>query len=385
MRALIVIVSHFVSCALLAYLANWVCLIPWRRSTEAHWTERARLLWPARLTAATNVFLIPAVMNEIHRFTQLQIYPHWSITLLAGMIGAILATYAIDRELFPEADFHDWLSQTFAQWGSRGVIWFAMILAIVIMPDDFGWPLIAVTIGYLVFHLGYVWGLAFWLLRRIGYLQPAGARLIRIVEQTSASMNVKPKRSFQCDGPFAQAYAFPTTRELLFSRRLLAICSDEEVAAICAHELGHLSESKSVLVARVLGSFIFVPLIFIHPVTSHSDFGLVPLLIAPSLLAILRNKFSQRMEKRADSIATAHATDGAVYASALEKIYRANHLPAVTPGKRQTHPHLYDRMLAAGITPSYPRPAAPSRMTLTLWFYAVLLVFFFILSAMYGG
>ena len=31
----------------------------------------------------------------------------------------------------------------------------------------------------------------------------------------------------------------------------------------------------------------------------------------------------------------------------------------VNPSKRQTHPHLYDRLLAAGVEPDYPRPAAP--------------------------
>ena len=30
-------------------------------------------------------------------------------------------------------------------------------------------------------------------------------------------------------------------------------------------------------------------------------------------------------------------------------------------GKRTVHPSLYDRMIAAGVTPDYPRPAPPSR------------------------
>jgi hypothetical protein len=29
---------------------------------------------------------------------------------------------------------------------------------------------------------------------------------------------------------------------------------------------------------------------------------------------------------------------------------------------RTTHPHLYDRILAAGVTPDFPRPAAASSM-----------------------
>ncbi|MHB9005628.1 MAG: hypothetical protein ACYDC1_01715, partial [Limisphaerales bacterium] len=36
-------------------LANWLALIPWRRSVGAPWTERARLLWPARTGAGWNL------------------------------------------------------------------------------------------------------------------------------------------------------------------------------------------------------------------------------------------------------------------------------------------------------------------------------------------
>jgi len=31
------------------------------------------------------------------------------------------------------------------------------------------------------------------------------------------------------------------------------------------------------------------------------------------------------------------------------------------PGKRQLHPHLYDRLVSAGVQPAYPRPPPPSR------------------------
>ena len=40
------------------------------------------------------------------------------------------------------------------------------------------------------------------------------------------------------------------------------------------------------------------------------------------------------------------------------KLHEANAAPAVMSGK-QTHPHLYDRLLAAGIQPDFPRPDPP--------------------------
>ncbi|MBL9172320.1 MAG: hypothetical protein JNL10_02195 [Verrucomicrobiales bacterium] len=45
----------------------------------------------------------------------------------------------------------------------------------------------------------------------------------------------------------------------------------------------------------------------------------------------------------------------------------------------QTHPHLYDRMLAAGVTPDYPRPEKPSRLTLPGWICLALLMGTFVL------
>jgi hypothetical protein len=66
------------------------------------------------------------------------------------------------------------------------------------------------------------------------------------------------------------------------------------------------------------------------------------------------------MEGSADAAASHHELDPGVYAAALERMYSYSKIPAVLnrPG---IHGHLYDRMVAAGVTPSYPRPAPPSR------------------------
>ncbi len=90
------------------------------------------------------------------------------------------------------------------------------------------------------------------------------------------------------------------------------------------------------------------------------------LFAAMLLLSIFARKLSQRMETRADLVATENQSEAGAYASALEKLYRTNQIPAVTPRKR-THPHLYDRLLAAGITPNYPRPKAPAKFAWTGW------------------
>ena len=70
-------------------------------------------------------------------------------------------------------------------------------------------------------------------------------------------MQVRVRATWELGGMAANALALPVTRELIFTERLLAVCSDEEVAAICAHELAHLTESKAVLAGRLLRSFSF--------------------------------------------------------------------------------------------------------------------------------
>jgi Zn-dependent protease with chaperone function len=185
-------------------------------------------------------------------------------------------------------------------------------------------------------------------------------------------MGAKPVATWQLAGPQALAFAFPTTRELLFSNRLLEICSDEEISAICAHELAHLSESKWALAGRLLGSLCLFPLIFLTPCTHY--FGWMGLLIPYAgfcLIILFARRLSHRMEKRADQAAIGTQLNEGFYAWALEKLYRENQIPAVNVNDRQTHPHLYDRMLAAGITPDYPRPAKPGRMTGVGWLYLI--------------
>ncbi len=65
-------------------------------------------------------------------------------------------------------------------------------------------------------------------------------------------------------------------------------------------------------------------------------------------------------ERHAD--AAAH-DDGKVYGRALERLYEFNLVPAVLrrPG---AHGHLYDRLVASGYTPGWPRPAPPVQPSL---------------------
>jgi len=78
------------------------------------------------------------------------------------------------------------------------------------------------------------------------------------------------------------------------------------------------------------------------------------------LVIIYSRRLSRQLETRADSIAQVNEGDAGTFARALSRLHEENLLPAVLPTRRHTHPDLYDRLVAAGIEPSYPRPEPPS-------------------------
>lgn len=350
------IIGGFGAAYLLSWGLNRLALIPWRRSAGRHWTERARVLYPARVSCGLNVLLIPANVVLAGLFVEPALSACWPVLFFINGLCAMLGTFPFHREIFPRFTFRVWLHQICAGWALRSGFLFVCLAGAMMMPEDFGWPAAAIAGGALLFH---VWQLSRWRTKwmlKLKLLLPAGERLQRIVTETSSRMGVPVRGVWRLAGIFAQAYALPTTRELVFTGRLLEICDDGEVSAICAHELAHLTESKAVLFRRVAASFAFYPLLFVRPVL-HSDNPLALLLfVAPFALGLLVRKLSLRMEKRADQAAAENQIEPGALGRALEKIYRENLLPAVTSVRQPTHPHLYDRLLAAGITPDYPRP-----------------------------
>jgi hypothetical protein len=91
----------------LAFGLNWLALIPWRRSVGKHWTERARLLYPALVSMELKTLLIPLCLG----FISYIIIPEINFLLvgLMGFLGVLLAKFFFNRELFPFLRFGLWL------------------------------------------------------------------------------------------------------------------------------------------------------------------------------------------------------------------------------------------------------------------------------------
>jgi Zn-dependent protease with chaperone function len=206
-----------------------------------------------------------------------------------------------------------------------------------------------------------------------GVIRPAPERLEAVVRRLSEETGIKPRVVEAIDLPVANALAFPFAGAVGFTDACLAVLSDEELAPVAAHELAHLAEPRRVRVLRLvpavtIGVFATLPAAC-RPFAPlfRSDFGLfVPLGLYFLVLAglVLYGRLYRRMEVRADEMARQFEDEPGRYARALEKLYAANLVPVVITTRKHRYPELYDRMVAAGVTPDYPRPAPPPRWRL---------------------
>lgn len=362
-----------ISTALVVAMLNHLASMPWRRSKEQHWAERARILWPARTTAMSQILLLPGLAVcawVILRPVSLGQLP---AVYLASWLGAVLGTWPLDRAMFPQLTFRLWLHEVAVAWVLRFGMILVWLAAMLFMPLEWGWPMACLVAGVLVLHIAWTW-LATFLLRLAGVLTRADDRLARIVADASHRSGVPVSAVWVAGGAAVNAFALPLAGELIFTRRLLEELDDEELSAICAHELGHLSESRGVRALRLFASMAFLPLLLLRPVMEHAGLtGLVLLVLASLLLKRLALRTAHGMEKRADGIASRSESAPGVYARALEKIYRGNQLPAVMPGKGRPHPHLFDRMTDAGVPPDFPRPLPAARRCWHAWLLMALL------------
>jgi Zn-dependent protease with chaperone function len=358
-----IIIGAGILAAGVTFFTNRLALIPWRRNRGKHWSEQARLVHPVIVAARSNLWVVPSILVLTVVLLWPDSSPLWVLTGIAAVLGAYAGTIPLDREVFPRISFRDLLRLSVNGILLRFLIWIIFIGATVFMPDQFN--NLAWGIGGTVLGLWVLWqrGGFIWVGRKLGLLLPAPNRLRDIVANTSIKMNIPFREVLLMRVPVAQAFAFPSRRQLLFTERLLEIAPDDEIAAICAHELAHLTESKTARYSRSISIFMFLPWIFFNPLThAFGQVAFFGLLFVTLGVPRIYRKISRKLETRADQMAAANEGDAGTYARALSRLYEDNLLPAVTAKNRATHPHLYDRLEAAGVPPDFPRPAAAKTM-----------------------
>ena len=357
----VTIILPFVLTALAATLLPGalllIALIPWRRLPPEPWHERARHLHPIRHAHAGWLLILPFAAVVAH----LRFWPGASVSamLVGAVLGTTLSAWPLDRAVFPSFGPNNWARSAVMQSVLR-LGWLFLVIAFAFaMPAVWSLAQIGWAIGFLAISGALSAGLIHHMFHTFGMFRQASPRLSALVAECSAETGVRVKDTWEFSSPAAYAAALVTRRTLIFSDTTVAALDDEELRAICRHELAHLNEGRALIFLRVaqtplsLLPFIFTPAFF----GSLGPFAILAPLLSWLLLHRFFTRLSLRLEKRADDAAR-RGSESPAYAKALEHIYRNNLLPAVLPRKAaRTHPDLYDRMLAAGVTPDYPRPA----------------------------
>jgi Zn-dependent protease with chaperone function len=352
---------------LLTRLALLWPLWAFSRQAEQHWAERARWVFPVAQVMAQAPLMLTFVFATSCWLAMSRLLPLPTpalVTLVAilAFLGASFACHLAAHQLLPgRVRYSDWPRGLLALVVSSGWL-IVLMLAIVWMPaqmDASAWTALAIgAVGLLFFTTGCGW----WLGRLFGLVYPAPERLRLAVERAALRRNQPTPPVFILNLPTANAYAVLFLGWLMFTREAEAIFTDEELETISAHELAHLNEPLLAKLGRLGPSIALIPFMVSWPVfNSFGLWGVLAILLLFFGVTWLAGILSRHLERVADEAGKDHEASEGLYARALEKLYEANLAPAVMPGKGGSHPHLYDRLTDAGVTPTYERPSPPSR------------------------
>ncbi|MCP4872225.1 MAG: M48 family metalloprotease [Proteobacteria bacterium] len=168
---------------------------------------------------------------------------------------------------------------------------------------------------------------------------------------------------------YANALALSMAGRVAVTRGAIDALDREQLGSVIDHELGHLAEPRHTRRVRLARLTVVIPFVALGPIVD--TFGLWGLGLT-FVGVILMSGIARRVGRSMEEHANGHSEDPEVYTRALEAIYRANDAPGILG--TGVHPNLYDRMIAAGVTPDWPRPLPPSRWRPRLAMVAALLI-----------
>ncbi|MGI9589881.1 MAG: hypothetical protein ACR2P8_00830, partial [Myxococcota bacterium] len=270
---LVFVPGGFVLGALTSLAGGAIALGPLRRAREPDWPERARLAQPLALVLGFMTLAPPMLAGWI---AALHCGPlEWlsaggvgSLAFAATYLGGFAVRWPLRRairppETGPLAGLRDELLQLLLI-GPHVLLMILMLSTVDPEPGQLGLAWIALTslaFGLVAWHGGLP------LLRLLGWVQPAGPRLLAIVEEVGQRIGIRPRGVWTAPWRCANAAAFPLSQQLLFSDRACEILDDAELAAIAAHEFGHLSEPWSARLSRMLIVLALLPVGLVAPLT----------------------------------------------------------------------------------------------------------------------
>lgn len=366
---------------LVAFLVSWAgaalaqrcALGPYRKAKGAHWAEAARLLLPARRVAVYAFVLFPIVFGYgAYLLVGGVPYEARLLTVSAASFGAIFGVIrghkALGDAISDDGRRRPRLRERLASFLATTLVLYPVLVVafafMAFLPSTLGlagavWALSFGAAIYLV-----VRGAGLKIAGFCGLVHEPSTELRLMMEELSGKMGQGSVTFVEVAMLQVNAFAMPQLKLVAVTKGLVEKLTPAQIRAVCAHELGHIAEKSTVVRARLgLIWAVYLVLVGVYVMGALGIEPLVQILVAAGLFvlkAALLGRFLRQAEKHADDHAHEHEGDDGTYAHALEAIYRANRVPAVLGGAGSTHPHLYDRMVAAGVTPDFPRPLPPT-------------------------
>jgi Zn-dependent protease with chaperone function len=368
-------------CLIVGSVATVAALLPLarriQRESPEHWTEVARQIYPIRKVGILDWFIISvSLLIGIWNVGILSpIGPVGGAIIggLAGFVGNLVVRSWLSRRFFSLPDVDS--SFPFRFLASAFVLYLPYILlggGAILMPRE--WSIEVIGILGLAISLAIVllFGVNIWLAQRLSLLRPTRALLAERVQELAKRRGVLLKGIYVLPMRRVNAVAMPLSRKILLTEGAVATLEEDDLVALAAHEMGHLGQPLSERAALMLFACVFgyLPLALLHPISGSWGISAVGAVVVLALLFLLVpaafiSKRSRRREEDADAFACDDLVFPGAFATALEKVSRANLMPVVLDSHSDSHPNTYDRLVTAGLQPAYPRPEPPPSRGIT--------------------
>ncbi|MBK6809379.1 MAG: M48 family metalloprotease [Sandaracinaceae bacterium] len=362
----------------------WTVLLSWpqkRRAPgpEVHWSLRSSWAQGCRAVALQSGLVAVMTVGFLALYTTEPLGLLASVltvlSMAAAAAGAQLAFRALHPSLTTARTARERLADlafgpgTLYYWAIAPLVWAPFVTSA--FDNQTGMVLtLAIT-------LHFAWGFAalpLW--HSLGLLTAPTPEVEALIRETAERAQTPLRRVMVWRWRTANAFAFPLSNDIALTERLVEILDPEELRAVALHELAHLREPRRIHLMRLCVSVAPLSLLLLRPtVVSQGILATLGLLGALVVVSLLGARTMHRAEHAADAGAHEGHTSPA-YARALEKLHQDRLLPAVMPGGGQkSHPDLYDRMLAAGVGPDFPRPPPPANGSSVLSFFVLVVTF----------
>jgi hypothetical protein len=361
--------------------------LPPRGWQQLPWPERARHVSVARFASLVTIFAIGIPLPyiaSIYVVTAGIFVPAWYIlaiqlfSMLGPMVLAIWIFWLTSSRRRPLGDWiAGFLSALIVRFPAL-VVYGLVVVAMFVFGHDMYTMFVLFILGALGICLS-VWGAGIWCAYALGLARPALPRVTNAADWAGERIGVRASHVFEVQWPRVAILQFPFSKYLFVSSAAAELLSDEELVAIFIRELSFFHQRWLEGALRVVSACLFFLMLAGVAFSINGNPRMMFYIIfAIYVILFLLRPFRRRTHRIADSMAAQSGIDRVSSLKELERVHELNVSPVVALFKGSANPHLYDRMVGAGILPLYPRPKPPSKVRAFLSVAAALGVFVFL-------